>query len=71
MHYRIALAAQKASAFRITERAQKDRERKIDLPVGVESEGDARAAEDSANGVRPFNFEFVFILGWWVPDRDQ
>lgn len=44
---------------------------KLDLPVWVKSEGDARAAEDSANGVRPLNFEFVFLVGWRVPDRDQ
>jgi hypothetical protein len=42
-----------------------------DLLARVESEGDARAAEDPADGVRRLNFEFVFLLGWWVSDRDQ
>lgn len=44
---------------------------KLDLPVWVESEGYASAAEDAANGVRPLNFEFVFLVRWWVPYRDQ
>lgn len=46
-------------------------EKKLDLPVWVESEGYASAAEDAANGVRPLNFEFVFLVRWWVPYRDQ
>jgi hypothetical protein len=71
MHYRIALATQKTSAFRMTERAQHHWERGIDLPAWVESEGDARAAEDSADGMRRLYFEFVFLPSWWVPDRDQ
>jgi hypothetical protein len=43
----------------------------MDLPVCVEPEGDARAAEDPADRVRRLDFEFVFLIGWWVPDRDQ
>lgn len=43
----------------------------MDLPVCVESEGDARAAEYPADGVRGLDFEFVFLLGWRVSDRDQ
>jgi hypothetical protein len=42
-----------------------------DSPVWVEFKGDARAAEDPADCVRRLDFEFVFLLGWWVADRDQ
>ena len=54
----------------MTERSQHHWESEIDIPAWVESEGDARAAEDSADGMRRLYFKFVFLLGWWVPDRD-
>ena len=41
------------------------------LPGWFEVEGDTRAAEDPADCVRRLDFEFVFLLGWWVADRDQ
>ena len=43
----------------------------VDVPVWVEPEGDTRAREDPADGVRCLDFEFVFRPSWWVPDRDQ
>jgi hypothetical protein len=45
--------------------------KEIDLPVWVEFKGDTCAAEDPADCVRRLDLEFVFILGWWVADRDQ
>jgi hypothetical protein len=45
--------------------------KEIDLPVWVEFEGDTRAAEDPADCVSRLDFKFVFLLGWWVADRDQ
>jgi hypothetical protein len=64
MHYRIASSA--------TQR-QNDRERsnKIDVPICLESEGDARTAEDPTDSMRRFDFEFIFLIGWQVPNRDQ
>lgn len=51
---------------------QNDRKGKgIDLPAWVEFEGDTRAAEDPADCVRRLDFKFVFLLGWWMADRDQ
>ena len=58
-------------AFRIGERNQEDRERVVNAPIWVEPEGDTRAREDPADGVRRLDFEFIFLLGWWVPNRDQ
>jgi hypothetical protein len=52
-------------------RSQEDRERVVDVPVWVEPEGDTCARENPADGVRCLDFEFVFFLSWWVPDRDQ
>jgi len=51
--------------------SKEGRERFVDVPVWVEPEGDTRAREDPADGVRCLDFEFVFRLSWWVPDRDQ
>lgn len=43
----------------------------MDAPVRVKPKGDTRAREDPADGVRRLDFEFVFLLSWWVPNRDQ
>jgi hypothetical protein len=45
--------------------------KEIDLPVWFEFEGDTRAAEDPADCMRRLDFELVFILSWWVADRDK
>jgi len=41
------------------------------LPIWVEFEGDTRAAKDPTDCVSRLDFEFVFLLSWWVADRDQ
>jgi hypothetical protein len=54
------------------DRTQNNRKVKVvDLPVWVEFKGDTRAAEDPADCMRRLDFEFIFLLGWWVADCDQ
>ena len=73
MHYRIASATQRQKRQPSGRRRRSSNRppNKVDLPICFESEGDARTAEDPTDSMRRFDFEFVFFLGWWVPDRDQ
>jgi hypothetical protein len=52
-------------------RTPKDQPEQVNVPFWIEVECGTRAGEDAADGMSPFDSEFIFLLGWWVPDRNQ